>query len=451
MLGRFLQGEKRSVTAQSLFETGGSLPSATRAGVSVTKDNSLKIAAVYASVRLIADVISTLPLDTFERRGGARYPYRPRPEWVNDPEPDKSVERADHYQMLLVSLMIDGNSFTRIVRNAAGDVVALTILDPTRVEVVRNKRTGNIEFVLDNGAYILSEDEVVHLTELRKPGGLRGVSRITELRETLGLAKALEDFSSAFFGNGSTIGGVIETPYELTKEQAEGLQTGWENGHKGLRRSHRPGVLSGGAKFVKTSVEPNEAQMLESREFSVEEIARIFRIPPHLLQSTKPGAMSYASVEESNKAFLQFTLLPYIEKIETAYSKLLPSGVFLKFNVDSLLRAKLTERFSAYNMATQAGFMSINDIHRYEDMIPVDGGDVYRVPLANVNLDAANIVETEKRVGMVAKLVTLGFDPAGALQAVGLSPIEHTGLPSVQLQTASLFDPEDPAAAYIGQ
>jgi hypothetical protein len=84
-------------------------------------------------------------------------------------------------------------------------------------------------------------------------------------------------------------------------------------------------------------------------------------------------------------------------------------------------------------------------------MIPVDGGDVYRVPLANVNLDAANIVETEKRVGMVAKLVTLGFDPAGALQAVGLAPIEHTGLPSVQLQTASLFDPEDPAAAYIGQ
>jgi HK97 family phage portal protein len=449
MLNRLLKPqEARAISFQTLFESGGQIPSTTRAGVNISQANSLTIAAVYASVRLISDTISTLPLGTFVRRDGARYPYTPQPAWVEQPEPDSSMQRSDHYQSLLVSLMIAGNSYTRIIRNGNGDVVALTVLDPSRITVRRNAM-GQIEFLVDQ-AYVLQEQDVIHLTELRRPGALVGVSRVTEMRETFGLSKALEDFSAQFFGSGSTIGGVIEVPGDVTAEQAESMQSAWERGHKGLRKAFRPGILSGGAKFMKTSVEPNEAQMLESREFAVEEIARIFRIPPHMLQSTKPGAMSYASVEENSKQFVTYTLLPYIEKIEAAYSRLLPSDAFLKFNVDGLLRANLTERYAAYSSATQAGFLSINDIHRVEDMLPVEGGDVYRVPLANVNLAAANIVETEKRTQMLARLVTMGFDPAESLAAVGLPPIMHTGLPSVQLQQAATFDPTDPAAAYIG-
>jgi hypothetical protein len=188
--------------------------------------------------------------------------------------------------------------------------------------------------------------------------------------------------------------------------------------------------------------------MLGSREFSIEEIARIFRIPPHLLQSTKPGSMSYASVEENSKQFVTYTLLPYISKIEQAYSPMLPNEAFIRFNVDGLLRANLTERFAAYSSATQAGFLSINDIHRLEDMQPVEGGDVYRVPLANVDLGAASITELDKRVSMAVKLVTVGFEPAAAAEAVGLNPITHTGLPSVQLQGVAQVDPENPKDAY---
>jgi hypothetical protein len=158
--------------------------------------------------------------------------------------------------------------------------------------------------------------------------------------------------------------------------------------------------------------------------------------------------MSYASVEENSKQFVTYTLLPYISKIEQAYSPMLPNGAFIRFNVDGLLRANLTERFAAYSSATQAGFLSINDIHRFEDMPPVEGGDVYRVPLANVDLGAASVTELDKRVGMVMRLIQVGFEPEAAAIAVGLPPIAHTGLPTVQLQAIAQIDPESPETVY---
>ena len=202
---------------------------------------------------------------------------------------------------------------------------------------------------------------------------------------------------------------------------------------------------------MKTGVDPNEAQMLESRQFAVESLARAFRIPPHMLQVTRPGAMSYASVEENARQFVTFTLLPYISKIEEAYSSLLPERAFLRFNVDGLLRGSLQDRYQAYSIGTQAGFLSINDIHRLEDMTPVDGGDAYRVPLANVNLTAADLVETSKRVEMAQRLVYCGFDPASVLSALGLPSIEHTGVPSTQLQALSTLDPINPPSLYEEQ
>ena len=446
MLERLL--ERRSVTWQSLFASGGDMPRAVLSGVVVNRETAIRLETFYAAVRLIADTISALPVDTFIRFDGQRRPYRPRPAWVDDPEPDLSVPRSDHFAMLLMSLMVDGNAFVRVLRSpATQEIVALSVLDPSRV-TVRRDPAGRIVFVIDHGASVLTEDEVKHITELRKPGHLRGISRVEELKETLGLTGALEQFAARFFGQGSVAPGVIEVPGDMTAEQAGRMQDAWESGHRGLKRAHRPGVLTNGAKFVKTGVDPNEAQMLESRRFAVESIARIFRIPPHMLQVNAPGAMSYASVEENARQFVTFTLLPYISKIEEAYSGLLPSSAFLRFNVDGLLRGNLESRYSAYSVGTQAGFLSINDIHRLEDMAPVDGGEVYRVPLANVNLTAADLVETSKRVEMAQRLVYCGFDPASVLAALELPSIEHTGVPSTQLQALSTLDPINPPSLY---
>jgi len=432
----FTPSESRAITFQKLFEIGDpAMVGGTRAGVNITQDNAIRIAPVFAAVRLISDSISTLPMDTFFRAGTERRAFRPKPVWVDQPEPDRDVQRADHYQMMIYSLLIHGESFTRKLFDTRGDIIALHIMDPRRFQVIRNPE-GRIEYRIDNGQTVLTEDEIVHITDMRLPGALHGTSRISELRETLGLTKALEEFSATFFGSGSTTSGVIEIPGEVTAEQAKSIQDSWERGHRGLRKAHRPGVLSGGAKYNATSIAPNESQLLEERAFAVEECARIFRIPVHMLQSTSQGAMSYASVEESSRQFVTYTLLPLIQKIESAYSTLLLGDAFLKFNVDGLLRANLGDRFTAYSQAIQGGWLSINDIHRLEDLDSVDGGDVYRVPLANVNLGAANIVELEKRITMVARLVQNGFEPAAAAQACGLPIIDHSGLPSVQLQNA---------------
>ena len=448
MLGSLLRPrEERAVSFQTIFASGGNLARETYAGTVVTYDTSLKIGTVYACVRLLADTISTLPVDTFYREGGARLVFRPKPIWVE--RPDIGMAREDFLQQAMVSLLLDGNVFIRIFRGRAGEVTSLTVLDPTRVEVRRNPATREVEYAIDGTAgAVLTAAEVLHITELRRPGALRGVSRIEEVKQMLGLAAALEEFSARFFGQGSTTQGLIEWPGNLTKEQAKDLADGFEEGHKGLRRAHRPGVLFGGAKFVKTGVDPNEAQMLESRQFSVEEIARIFRCPLHLLQVATPGAMSYASVEQNAIQFAQYTLRPIISKFETALSTLLPGPAFVKFNLDAILRGDIQTRFAAYSTGQLAGFLSVNDIHRLEDMPPADGGDEYRVPLANVNLAAANIVETDRKTQMLARLIMAGFDPAEALKALDMPAIAHTGIPVTSLQSVASINPVDPASVY---
>ena len=448
MLGSLLRPrEERAVSFQTIFASGGNLAQQTYAGTVITYDTSLKIGAVYACVRLLADTISTLPVDTFYREGGSRLVFRPKPIWVETP--DIGMAREDFLQQAMVSLLLDGNVFIRIFRGRSGEVTSLTVLNPTRVEVRRNPATREVEYAIDGTAgAVLTAAEVLHITELRRSGALRGVSRIEEVKQALGLASALEEFSARFFGQGSTTQGLIEWPGNLTKEQAKDLADGFEEGHKGLRRAHRPGVLFGGAKFVKTGVDPNEAQMLESRQFAVEEIARIFRCPLHLLQVSTPGAMSYASVEQNAIQFAQYTLRPIISKFETALSTLLPGPAFVKFNLDAILRGDIQTRFAAYSTGQLAGFLSVNDVRRLEDYAPAPGGDDYRVPLANVNLAAANIVETDRKTQMLTRLIMAGFDPAEALKALDMPPIMHTGIPVTSLQSVASINPLDPASVY---
>ena len=177
---------------------------------------------------------------------------------------------------------------------------------------------------------------------------------------------------------------------------------------------------------------PSESQALESRRFTVEEIARIFNIP--LSMMGVPGSQSYASVEQNAIQFVTHCLRPYVEKLEAAYSKLLPNQAFIKFSVEGLLRGDFNSRVTAYNASLNTGWMSINDVRRLEDLSPVDGGDVYRVPLANVNLSAAGLTEEQTKIDMAAKLIQVGFDPDATMAALQLPPIQHDGGVPVSLQ-----------------
>jgi HK97 family phage portal protein len=446
MLSRLFNGdtEKRAISYQTLFALGDGFAVSTNAGTVITQQDSLKIEAVYSCVRIIADSISTLPVDTFLRYNGTRQPLRPRPQWLDTPE--SGVSRIEHFQQVLVSLMLNGNSFTRILRDDQG-IAALIVLNPEKVQCSRDQVTRRPIYVYDNRDVIQAAD-MIHITEMRLPGDMRGRSRIDLIKENLGLARALEEFAARFFGQGSSASGIIEFPGNLSREQAKDLVDGFEEGHRGLRRSHRPGILFGGARFTKTTVDNDSAQFLESRKFAVEEIARIFRVPPSMLGVTTPGAMSYASVEMNSIHFVQHTLRPYLEKIEEGYSRLLDGRAFMKFNVDGLLRGDQASRYTAFSTGIQSGFLSINDIHRLEDMPPVEGGDAYRVPLANVDINAANLAEIDRKSIIAQRLILSGFDPEAVLASLGLPAVAHTGVPSSSLQPLASVNPINPQAAY---
>jgi HK97 family phage portal protein len=439
----FFRKEQRAISFQTVWGSGADLEVLNPSGVNINANSAFEVVAFWSAVSLISDTIATLPVDSYIRQDGSRRPYRPRPAWVD--QPDVDLTKQAHYQQVLVSLLVSGNSYTRIFRNASGDVVNLVCLDPATV-TVRRSALGRKIFLIENESETLTSDEIIHITDLIQPGSLTGLSRVERLKEALGLSSAMQSFAARFFGTGATTQGIIEFPGNLTPEQAKNLRDGFDSSHRGFRRAHKTGVLSGGASYKQTTVPNDAAQFLESRRFSVEEIARAFNIP--LSMMGVPGTQSYASVEQNAIQFVVHTLRPYIEKLEWAYSRLLPVEAFLKFNVDGLLRGDFNSRITAYSTGLQSGFMSVNDVRRLEDLSPTEGGDQYRVPLANIALTDTGLVADNEKTNMVKALIQVGFDPAETLKAFGLPPITHTGVPSTQLQAVNTIDPENPESVY---
>jgi HK97 family phage portal protein len=435
--------EDRAISFQTIWGSGSDLEVLNPSGVNINANSAFEVVSFWSAVSLISDTIATLPVDSYIRQDGNRRPYRPRPAWVE--QPDVDLTKQAHYQQVLVSLLVSGNSYTRIFRNNSGDVVNLVCLDPATV-TVRRSAIGRKIFLIENESETLTSDEIIHITDLIQPGSLTGLSRVERLKEAIGLSSAMQTFAARFFGTGATTQGIIEYPGALTPEQAKNLRDGFDSAHRGFRRAHKTGVLSGGASYKQTTVPNDAAQFIESRRFSVEEIARAFNIP--LSMMGVPGTQSYASVEQNAIQFVTHTLRPYIEKLEWAYSRLLPVEAFLKFNVDGLLRGDFNSRITAYSTGLQSGFMSVNDIRRLEDLSPTEGGDQYRVPLANISLTDTGLVADTEKTNMVKALIQVGFDPAETLKAFGLPPITHTGVPSTQLQAVNTIDPENPESVY---
>lgn len=437
--------EQRAVSFQTVWGAGLDFGLQSESGVNVTTKKSFEIVAFFSAVSLISDTISTLPCGAYLRIGATRRPLNPRPMWLDQPDIDLST-RAAFFQQVFSALLVHGNSYTRVFRDTQGQVVNLVNLDPEKMEVERSK-IGRKVFKYQDEGRLLTTDDVIHIVDLILPGELKGMSRVETLKQSLGLNIALSDYAARFFGTGASASGVIEFPGNLTSEQAKQLADGFDARHRnGGRRAHKTGVLSGGAKFVATQLDPETSQALESRKFAVEEIARAFNVPLHLLGV--PGTASYASVEQNNLQFVSMTLRPLAEKVEAAFSRLLPGDAFIKFQFNDLLRADLATRVQSYSVGTQAGFYSTNDIRRLEDMEPVDQGDQYRVPLANIALADTQVITDDKKVLMANRLVTAGFKPEQVLAALGLPDIEHSGVPSVMLQGVAQIDPTDPESVY---
>jgi HK97 family phage portal protein len=448
--------EKRNISFQTLWASGGDLQPANVAGVVVNADTALTINAVFSAVSLYADSVSTLPLDAYLRRDGELLPFRSAggaPAWVQNPDVD-FVGYSAFYSSVIVSLMLEGNAFVRVYSNSAGEVVNLVVLNPTDVEVKRNG-LGRLIFTIKSSKETLNADEMVHIIDILKPGAVRGISRVEVLKENLSIAKALEGFTATFFGSGVNMAGIIEVPQQLTQEQAEALANGVDRRHGGWRKSAKTGVLTGGAMWKPTGIDPDKAGLIEQRRFAVLDVCRAFAVPPYMLGVTDSG-MSYSSVEQQGLQFVSMSLRPLVAKLENGFSKLMartPGGenAFIRFNMDALVRADLAARTTAYASALQAGWMSINDVRRVENLRRVEdaSADKPRVPLASVNIDAATLTGDKERVQMAQMLVQVGYDPASVATLLGID-VTHTGLPSSQLQQVAMIDPENPTSVYPG-
>ena len=425
MLNRLIE---RRGAYQTLFGSGMLFERPSSSGMTVNEDTSLRLSAVYACVRLISDTISTLPYDQFVRRDGQRFPYRPKDGWVD--RPSTEMPRTTFWKQVIISLLLDGNAFVMITRSG-NEIVDLTPLNPKQVRVKREN--GRKVFVV-NESQTLTSDQVLHVTEMLMPGEIRGTSRIMQAKESLGLGLALEEYAATFFGNGAYAGGVLEFPEKLSPEQRKEIRETWNQTHQGPRRAHRVGMLWGGGKFNPLTVDPSASQLVDQRKFAVEEIARIFRVPPFMLGVSENAAMAFASIEQQQLFFRQHTIQPYVEMLEDHFQSLLENPrSFIKFNMSSIVRADLQTRYQSYNTALLAGFMSVNDVRALEDKGPVDDGDQYRVPLQNIPLTDAGVISTQQKARAAQSLAISGYTADSIAELLGLD-LESFGLPSVQVQ-----------------
>ncbi len=441
--------ESRAVDFGTLFAAGDDVAFGNRSGTFVNEENIFQINAVYSAVSLIASTISTLPMDVFFRRDGDRVPFRPAPDWVQ--QPDIDLPREAFYNSVITSLLLDGNAFIRVA--GRGEPASLMVLNPKKVRVER-LAVGKMVFHIEGEDRPLTSKDIVHIPDMVRPGHVRGVSRVEALKESWGLAVALDKFAQDFFGNGSQMAGVISTEANLTGEQAQQLSDSFDARHKISRsRGHRTGVLAGGAKFQQTQSNPEESMLVESRNQAIADVARAFHVPAHLLGL--PGTNTFASVEANNLAWVTHGIRPIVERLEGGMGKLLArtpgaENAFIKINLNALLRADSEARAQFYSTGIQAGYLAINDVRRLEDLRTIDdpAAELPRVPLANVNMQNATIGTDERRIRMVQALVLAGYQPDEALEAVGLDPIAHTGLASSQLQPVAQVDPENPDDVY---
>ena len=412
--------EARDISFQDIWDKGWdlSLLSGTTAGVRVTSESSSALTAVFASWRIISDGISPLPRDAMWRRSGIPKPYRPRPPWLD--YPCEYEAWIDFISQVMVSLLAHGNAFVAVkwIRNTTGgfNVGSLTVLDPTLCEhkqrnliTVRNADNGLSQVLPEISCPRMDPSrpnamvEVMHLKGMTRPGKLEGMSPITACADALGVAIAAQKYGGSFFENDGTPGGIIEVPAEtrLSETGQKALREAWRDLFSGPSKAKNIAVLTEGAKFREIQINPNEAQFLETRKFGVQEVARIYGVPPHLISDTTNSTGWGTGMAEQNTAYVIHTLRPWIERVESRLTTLIQletmfnndrsgattdtiPGVYVHLNEEALLRGATSERWGVLRSNVQSGLMTADEARRQEGMDPLpDGlGAVPWIPLA---------------------------------------------------------------------
>ena len=375
----------------------------TTSGKAVTERSAMQMTAVYSCVRILAEAIAGLPLHLYHYNdsGGKEKAIDHPLYWLLHDEPNPEMSSFVFRETLMTHLLLWGNAYAQIIRNGKGEVVALYPLMPNKMTVDRDKdgklyyqylKSSDEAATMPNTSVILKPADVLHIPGLGFDG-LVGYSPIAMAKNSIGMAIACEEYGARFFSNGAAPGGVLEHPGTVKDPQR--IRDSWNNSFMGTGNAHKVAVLEEGMKYTPIAISPNEAQFLETRKFQINEIARIFRVPPHMVGDLEKS--SFSNIEQQSLEFVKYTLDPWVIRWEQSLARILftddeKKRYFFKFNVEGLLRGDYQSRMNGYATARQNGWMSTNDIRELEnlDRIPKEqGGDLYLVngnmlPLDNI-------------------------------------------------------------------
>lgn len=363
--------------------------------VRVTPETAMTLTAVYACVRVLTESVASLPLIVYRRRedgGKERAIDHPLYRLLHD-LPNGWQTSMEWREMLTGHIALRGSAYCEIVTARNGDIDALIPLHPDRVKPLRLKN-GRLAFEVQTNTSaprVLTQNEVFRVIGL-SGDGVTGLSPVSMASRALGLAISTENFGTSLFKNGARPGGVLRHPGKLNEEAAKRLKSSWDSSYGGMN-SGKTAVLEEGMEWTQISMSNEDAQYLQSRKFQVSEIARIFRIPPHMIGDLDRA--TFSNIEQQSIDFVVNTLRPWLVRWEQCINRDLltetdrQNGIFAEFLVDGLLRGDMAARYQSYAQGRQNGWLSANDIRRIENMNPVDGGDIYLVPLNMVPADQA--------------------------------------------------------------
>ena len=378
------------LTDPRIYRALGSVP--TSSGETVNTASVLGLAAAWACVNLLAGTIASLPLMVYRTRGGARTVASDHPLYrILHDSPNADQTALDFWEFVCASLELHGNAYAEVVRARNGRIIALGVPITPELVTVRRLDTGALEYEwVDQGRRIIAgQDRVLHI---RGFGGnpLGGLSTLSAGRQSFGLAQAIERASGDTFRNGVRPSGLLKTADTLTIDQRKQAEELLQEKFAGAINAGRPMLLDRGMDWVQLSISPEDAQMLQSRAFSVEEVCRFFGVPPFMVGHTEKTTSWGTGLEQQTLGFQKFTLRRRLKRIEQALAKQLLSpadrqaGLVIEFNLEGLLRGDSAARASFYQSMLGSGVMTINEVRALENLPPVEGGDVPRMQMQNV-------------------------------------------------------------------
>ena len=395
---RSRQVEERESLANPTQQWLDSLSGTSSSGVNVNVSSTYSLPAWWCAVRLISDTIASLPLHIYRRENDSKAIAVDEPLYhlLHD-SPNSEQTAFQLRQTMQAHLLTRGNAYMQIQRDGSGRIIALWPIHPDNIRV--KKEDGRLWYEYNNER-VLSSSEILHIRGLGSDG-IMGYSPIHMLKGSLGLALGEREYAASWFNNSAIPSGILTSPGRLSDDAAANLKRSWSAMHKGVKQGNKFAILEEGLKFQPISLPPEQSQWIESRRFSVQDIARIFMVPVHMLGELAAGA-SYGSIEQSSIEYVTYCIRPWLILWEQQLDKTLLGNdpdLFVKFKVDGLLRGDTTTRYNAYSIGRSNGWLSPNDIRSLEDMTPIEGGDEYLTPLNMVPLGSVQDVGTTEVIG----------------------------------------------------